>query len=370
MNIAFFKPSIWEEEIKAVNQVLSSGMIVEWEEVKKLENNFNNYITNWSYHPIAVNSWTAALDVALKALDIWPADEVIVPDFTFIATANAVRFQWAKVIFADVSKSDYNISLEEIKKVITPNTKAIVVVHLFGNPVRNIAQIADFAQKNNLYLIEDVAQAHGAQINWKKVGSFWDASAFSFYATKNMATGEWGMVLFKAKKHYERWKLIYNHGQSQKYLHTTLGHNFRMTNIQAAIWNIQFSKLDKLNNQRIQNAKLYNQILSHQDILQLPTINEDVVHVFHQYALLVKPGSHISRDEIREQLQQKGIPTAIHYPLPIHKQPYYQSLWYEEDICPNSSYLAQNIFSLPIYPGLKKEEVEYIAHNLIDIINS
>jgi len=368
MKINFFKPSINEEEIQAVVKVMQTWMIVEWEEVRKLEKWFNNYITNWKYFPIAVTSGTTALDLALKALWITDNDDVVVPDFTFIATANAVKFQNANVVFADVSKSNYNLNLEEIKKVITLKTKAVIVVHLFGNPITDIQEIADFCKQNNIYLVEDCAQAHWAEINWKKVWSFGDVSCFSFYATKNMATSEWWMCLFKDEDVYKQAKLIYNHGQSEKYLHTTLGYNFRMTNIQGAIWNVQLSKLDNLNKQRIENAKIYNKILKDQDVLQLPEIQENKVNVFHQYTVLVKDNSKITRNEIQEKLKEKWIPTAIHYPIPVHKQPYYQNLWYNENICSNASYLAENIFSLPIYPGLKKEEIEYIANNLLEII--
>lgn len=370
MKINFFKPSINEEEIQAVVTVMKSWMIVEWEQVRKLEKDFNDYITEWKYFPIAVTSGTTALDLALKTLWIKENDNVIVPDFTFIATANSVKFQNANVVFADVSKKNYNTNLEEIKKVVTPNTKAIIVVHLFWNPIDDIQEIVNFCKQNNIYLIEDCAQAHGAEINWKKVWSFWDASCFSFYATKNMATSEWGMTLFKDENNYKKAKLIYNHGQSEKYLHTILWYNFRMTNIQWAIWNVQLSKLDKLNNQRIENAKLYNQILSNQDILQLPEIQDSKINVFHQYTLLVKDNSKIARNKIQERLKERWIPTAIHYPIPVHKQLYYQELGYKEDICPNSSYLAENIFSLPIYPWLKKEEIEYIANNLLEIIKN
>jgi len=368
MKINFFKLSIDKQEIQAVVNVMKTWMVVEWEEVRKLEQRFNDYITNWKYYPIAVTSWTTALDLALKSLWIKEGDEVIVPDFTFIATANSVRFQKAKVVFADVDKQSYNITLAEIKKVITPKTKAIIIVHLFWNPVKDIEQIAEFCKQNNIYLIEDCAQAHWAEINWKKVGSFGSISCFSFYATKNMVTSEWWMTLFKNEEHYKKWKLIYNHGQSEKYLHTVLGYNFRMTNIQWAIWNVQLSKLDKLNNQRIENARFYNEILKNQNILQLPKVEENTKHVFHQYTLLVKENSRISRNEIQEKLKEKWIPTAIHYPIPVHKQPYYQDLWYKENICPNASYLAENIFSLPIYPWLKKEEIEYIAKTLLDIV--
>lgn len=368
MKINFFKPSVWKEEIDAVVEVMEGWMIAEWQDVRKLENDFNQYITDWDYFPICVTNWTVALDLALKAIWIQEWDDVIVPDFTFIATANCVKFQNANVIFADVSKNNYNITLENIKKVITDNTKAIIVVHLFWNPIAEIKEIAEYCKENNIKLIEDCAQAHWATIHNKKVWSFWDMSCFSFYATKNMWTAEWGITLFKNEENYKKAKLIYNHGQSEKYFHTTLGYNFRMTNIHAAIWNVQLSKLPDLNNSRIENAKIYNSILENQNKIQLPEISENKINVFHQYTLLVKENSDISRKEIQEKLSEKWIPTAIHYPIPIHKQPYYKELWYNEEICENTNYLCENIFSLPIYPGLSKEEVEYIGSSLVEVL--
>lgn len=368
MKINFFKPSVWQEEIDAVVKVMESGMIVEWQEVRKLENDFNTFITNWTFFPICVTSWTTALDLALKAIWIQAWDDIIVPDFTFIATANAVKFQNANVIFADVSKENYNISLENIKKVITKNTKAIIVVHLFWNPIIEIKEIYEYCKENNIKLIEDCAQCHWAEIHNQTTWSFWDISCFSFYATKNMWTAEWWITLFKNEWDYKKAKLIYNHGQSEKYYHTALWYNFRMTNIQAAIWNVQLSKLENFNNSRIENAKIYNWILKNQDKIQLPEISDNKVNVFHQYTLLVKQNSNISRTEIQEKLSEKWIPTAIHYPIPVHKQPYYKSLWYEGNICENTNYLCKNIFSLPIYPWLTEEEVKYVAQSLLEII--
>lgn len=368
MNINFFKPSLWQEEIDAVVNIMKTWMIVEWEEVRKLEDNFNDYITNWEYYPICVTNWTIALDLALKAINIWENDDVIVPDFTFIATANSVKFQNANVVFADVDKTSYNITLENIKKVLTPKTKAIIAVHLFWNPIEDIEKISNFCKENNIKLIEDCAQSHGAMINWKKAWSFWDISCFSFYATKNMSTSEWWITLFKNQEEYQKAKLYYNHGQSEKYYHTTLWHNFRMTNIVAAIWNVQLWKLDNLNNSRIENAKIYNSILKNQNKLQIPEISSENVSVFHQYTILVKENSNITRKEIQEKLKNAWIPTAIHYPIPLHKQPYYATLWYNVEICPNTNYLTENIFSLPIYPWLTKEELEYIWNILLEII--
>lgn len=368
MKINFFKPSVWQQEIDAVVKVMESWMIVEWQEVRKLESDFNEYITKWEYFPICVTNWTVALDLALKTIGIKDTDEIIVPDFTFIATANCVRFQNAKVVFADVSMKNYNITLEDIKKVKTTKTKAIIVVHLFWNPIAEIQEIADFAKENNIKLIEDCAQAHWATINNKKVWSFSDISCFSFYATKNMWTAEWWITLFNNGDDYKKAKLIYNHWQSEKYYHTALWYNFRMTNIHAAIWNVQLTKLPGFNKSRIENAILYNSILENQNKIQLPEISNEKINVFHQYTLLIKENSDISRKVIQEKLLEKWIPTAIHYPIPINKQPYYKDLWYNQEMCKNTNYLCENIFSLPIYPWLTEEEIKYIGNTLFEII--
>lgn len=368
MNISFFKTNIGQDEIDAVTKVMKSWMIVEWNEVRKLEIDFNNFITEWIFSPVCVSNGTVALDLALKALEITEEDEVIVPNFTYIATANSVRFQNAKVIFADVDKKEYNISLEEIQKVITPKTRAVIIVHLYGNPVKDTQEIYEFCKSKNIWLIEDCAQAHWAMIDNKKVGSFWDISCFSFYATKNMSTSEGGITLFRHKEHYDKAKLYYNHWQKEKYYHTALWHNFRMTNVAAAIGNVQLSRLQKFNEQRRENAFLYNTLLQNQKILQLPEENPWMFHVYHQYTVLVKKDSPISREKIQKKLQERWIPTAIHYPITIKNQPYYQDLWYRENQKSTSYYLSQNIFSLPIYPWLTKEEVKYIAESLLEII--
>lgn len=368
MQISFFKPSVGAEEISAVTKIMESWMIVEGQEVRKLEEDFSQFITNGRYHPICVTNGTVALDLALRSLDVTEDDEIIVPDFTFIATANVVRFQNATVKFADVDIQTYNVTLEEIKKQFTPKTKAIIVVHLFWNPVSDIQEISDFCKEHDIYLIEDCAQAHWAKIHWKHVWSFGDISCFSFYATKNMWTAEGWITLFRNETSYKKWKLYYNHWQSEKYLHDALGHNFRMTNIHAAIWNVQLKRLPSFNTQRNENAVLYKSILSEQNVLQLPTIVPESYHVFHQYTVLVKKDSGITRKEIQSKLMEKWIPTTIHYPIPIHKQPYYKNLWYGDQVLSKTEYLCENIFSLPIYPGLKKEEIEYIGNSLLEII--
>ena len=368
MQIIFFKTSIWQAEIDAVVGVMKTWMVVEWQEVRKLENDFNNYSCNWRYFPIAVSNWTVALDLALKVLNIQEGDEVIVPDFTFIATANSVRFQKAKVVFADVDLRNYNINLNDIKEKVTEKTKAIIVVHLFWNPIKNIKEIVNFADEKWIKVIEDCAQAHWAEIDGKRIWSFWWASCFSFYATKNMWCWEWWMTLFKDEIDYKKWKLIYNHWQSEKYLHTELWYNFRLTNIAAAIWNTQLAKLDELNSKRIYAANIYNEILSSQNILQLPIVNGWIKHVYHQYTVLLKKDSGINREELIGKLKDKWVPTAIHYPFPVHMQPYYQNLWYSEDVYPNSMYLSKNIFSLPVYPWLRKEEIEYVANTILSLI--
>lgn len=350
--IPISKPLIEDSEIRNVIEVLKSGMLASGEWVKKFEEEFAKYIG--TKYAVATANGTAALDAALKALGIKSGDEVIVPDFTFIATANAVLFQNAKPVFADVDERTFNIDPEDVLEKINQKTKAIIGVHLFGQPF-DLKAIKEICEDHKLFLIEDCAQAHGAEYKGMKVGSFGDVSCFSFYATKNMTTGEGGMVLTNEKEIERKLRLIINHGQEEKYLHTVLGYNLRMTNIQAAIGVAQLKKLDIFNEKRIRNAEYFNKRL--EAYLEIPYVEKDVKHVYHQYVVKVKDG----RDELLKFLHEKGVGAAVHYPLPIHRQPLYQRLGYPEDMCPNSVELSKVVLSLPVHPALKEDELRYIC---------
>ena len=363
--ISLCKPIIGDQEANNVLEVLKSGILASGEWVKRFEEEFSRYIgTNYA---VANSNGTVALDIALKALDLKEGDEVIVPDFTFIATANAVLFQGGKPVFADIDKETFNFDPEDVTRKITSKTKAIIGVHLFGHPFDGKA-IKEICEDHNLFLIEDCAQAHGAEYKGQRVGSLGDLGCFSFYATKNMTTGEGGMVTTSDENIKRRLDLIINHGQSQKYLHTSLGYNYRMTNIQAAIGIAQLEKLDSFNEQRIKNAERLSRNLNVPG-LKTPYRDAAVKHVYHQYAILVDDGFPISRDKFLDYLSSNGIGSAVHYPYPIHIQPLYKSLGYADDQCPIARECSKKILSLPVYPGLGDDDIDYII-NTINMIGA
>lgn len=358
--IPLIKPITDDLEAKNVIEVLSSGMLASGEWVKRFENEFAGFIG--AKYAVATSNGTVALDIALKALNIEAGSEVIVPDFTFIATANAVLFQNARPVFADINERTFNIDPEDVLSKINAKTKAIIGVHLFGHPF-DIKAIKDICEDHHLFMIEDCAQAHGAEYNSQRAGSLGDLGCFSFYATKNMTTGEGGMVTTDNEELERRLRLIINHGQSQKYLHTLLGYNYRMTNLQAAIGVAQLQKLDNFNASRIDNADYLNAHLSVPGLIT-PFKANNVKHVYHQYVIKIKDGFPNKRDNLIDYLAQKGIGSAIHYPYPIHKQPFYKSLGYQDDQCKNADEASRIVLSLPVFPGLTDQDREYICDEI------
>lgn len=358
--IALCKPVIDSLEADYVLQVLNSGMLASGEWVRRFEDNFSRYIG--TRYAIANSNGTVALDIALKALNLKDGDEVIVPDFTFIATANSVLFQGSKPVFADIDRKTFNLDPEDVAERITSKTRAIIGVHLFGHPF-DVKAIGEICEDHHLSLVEDCAQAHGAELKGQKAGSLGDVGCFSFYATKNMTTGEGGMVTTSDEELKRRLDLIINHGQSQKYLHTTLGYNYRLTNLQAAIGLAQLEKLDGFNEQRIRNADRLTKGLNLPG-LRTPFKEADAKHVYHQYAVLIEDEFPMSRDKFMEYLSGKGIGCAIHYPYAIHMQPFYKSLGYRSEQCPVAVEASARVLSLPVYPGLNDEDMDYIISTI------
>lgn len=357
--IPISKPIIGEEEVEAVKNVLLSGMLAHGHEVELFEKEFAEYIG--VKHAIAVVNGTAALDLILKAFEIGPGDEVITTPFTFIATANSILFQGAKPVFADIDPKTYNLDPNDVVEKITDKTKAIIVVHLYGQPA-DMKAFREIADDHKLILIEDAAQAHGAEFMSRRVGGFGDAAAWSFYATKNLTTGEGGMVTTDNDRVAEKIMLLRNHGQSSKYVHEILGWNLRMTNIAAAIGRVQLRKLDSLNNVRSFNAEYLTRGLSGLKGLITPYVDTRVKHVWHQYVIRVAGDSPISRDDLKKILEERGIGTAIHYPIPVHQQPLYRRLGYPQDICPNSIKASREVLSLPVHPALNRDDLDYIVN--------
>ncbi len=361
-HIPIAKPIVTDEELKAVDAVLTSGMLAQGERVNEFESLFSNYIG--VQNAIAVSNGTVALDLALKAIGIKQGDEVITTPFTFIATANSILYQKAKPVFADVDYKTFNINPKDVLEKITDKTRAIIGVHLFGHPC-NVKAIQDICEERDLFLVEDCAQAHGAEYQGKKVGSF-GTGCFSFYPTKNMTTGEGGIITTDDTKITELCRLLRNHGQSSKYFHTILGYNYRMTDIQAAIGIVQLKKLDGFNRKRILNAEYLNKYIRAKGITT-PHKENNVKHVYHQYVVKID-GDLIDRDKYMKYLTNNGIGCAVHYPMPIYKQPLYQELGYtDENVrCPVAEELVNDVLSLPVHPSLSGEDLKYI----VDTINN
>ena len=352
--IPIAKPILGEEEIDAVASVLKSGTIAQGTEVNEFERAFTDYIG--TKYAIAVSSGTAALYIALLSHAIGRGDEVIVPSFSFISTANSVILTGAKPLFADIQE-DFNINHDSILEKITKKTKAIIPVHLYGYPA-DMDAIQEIASDNNLIVIEDACQAHGAEFNGKKVGSF-GTGAFSFYPTKNMTTGEGGMITTSDSMIKEKASMIRNHGSEQRYYHEMFGFNLRMTDIQAAIGLIQLKKLNGFNEKRQKNAAYLSKKLKPLSGLITPTIKNNRTHVFHQYTIRVTQEFGRTRDEVLQLLNKKGIGAEIYYPIPIHKQPYYQKLGYNDHL-PITEKMANEVISLPVHPSVSLKDLNFI----------
>lgn len=348
INIA--NPMLGEEEKKAVMEVLESGMLVQGAKVEEFEKKFAGYIG--TKYAVATSSGTTALHLALLAMGIGPGDEVVTTPFSFIATANSVLFCGARPVFADIDAKTYNIDPGKIREKITPRTRAIIPVHIYGHPA-DMEPIMELARDHNLKVLEDAAQAHGSEYKTVKVGSFGDCAAFSFYATKNMVTGEGGMVTTNNEELAKKLRELRNHGQTKTYEHESLGFNLRMTDIQAAIGLEQLKKLDSFNQKRMENAEFLTESLK--SIIQTPYTSSHAKHVFHQYTIKTE-----NRDAILKKLNQEGIGARVYYPIPIHRQPFYQKLGYK-DTLPVSEDLSTKVLSLPVHPGLKKEDLEKIV---------
>lgn len=348
--IPIAKPLLGKEEIDAVTEVLSSGMIAQGPKVDEFELAFSEY-TGCEY-AAAVNSGTAALHIALLAYGIGKGDEVITTPFSFIATANSILYTGAKPIFADIEPDTFNIDPEKIQEKITPNTRAILPVHLYGHPA-DMKAIMEIAEDKKLIVVEDACQSHGAAFHGKKVGSF-GTGAFSFYPTKNMTTSEGGMLTTNDKEIAEKAKMIRAHGSKVRYLHEMLGFNLRMTDIAAAIGLEQLKKLDKFTEARQRNAEMLSSELKGLPGL-VPSITKiGCTHVFHQYTVRAK-----KRDQLAAFLKEKEIGTGVHYPIPIHKQPVYKELGYKDSL-PVSERAVEEVLSIPVHPALSRADVQTV----------
>lgn len=350
------KPSLGEEEIAAVSNVIRSGMLAQGSKVEEFEHAFSQYCD--STYGVAVSNGTSALHAALLALGITTGDEVIVPAFTFFATASSVCMCGARPVFADVDEDTFNISIDSLEQNLSQKTRAVIGVHLFGQPFA-IRPVAEICGERGIHFIEDAAQAHGAIYRGKKVGSFGVAGCFSFYPTKNMTTGEGGMVTTHDANLATMIRRYINHGQTEKYLHTCIGYNFRLTDIGAAIGLAQLKKLDAFNKRRQETAAYYDKHIRCPGLV-LPEVIEGVEPVYHQYVIRITDECRLTRDQLAIALREKGIGTAVHYPIPLHRQPVFEECA-KKCNCPISDRLAAEVLSLPIHPLVTDKERNYIA---------
>jgi perosamine synthetase len=365
--IAIAAPLLNGNEIAYVTECIKTNWISsQGKYVRLFEDLFSNY--HLSYNALAVSNGTVALHLALVALGIGELDEVIVPDFTFAASVNAVIYSGATPILAEIDPITWNLDIKKLDKLITPKTKAIMPVHLYGNPC-DMKSIIEFAERYNLFIIEDCAEALGSFYNGKPVGTFGDAATFSFYGNKTITTGEGGMVLFRDSLVSERAAMLRDHGmnKSKRYWHDEVGFNYRLTNIQAAIGVAQFERLEDFVTAKRRIAKSYNQALCNYNYFQLPFENTNCINSYWLYTFLIKKESPFNRTELMSFLNGLGIETRpVFYPL--HIMPPYTKFGNSQDLlC--SSEISENGISLPSSVNLTEVEVAYVCNSIIKFIN-
>ena len=345
--------SIRPEVDAAMARVVENTAFIMGPQVAAFEKAFAEYLD--ARFCIGVNSGTAALQLALMACGIGLGDEVIAPSFTFFATAEAVSVLGAKPVFIDIDPVSYTIDPAQLEAAITPRTRAIIPVHLYGQAA-DLDPILEVAQRHNLRVIEDAAQAHGAEYKGKRVGALGDAGCFSFYPSKNLgAYGEAGAIVTNDEALAQKLRLLRDHGSTSKYAHAIVGYNFRMEEIQAAVLGVKLPHLDDWNNRRRERAGVYNDLLKDCG-LTLPREVEDARHVYHVYAIQSE-----NRDKLQNHLTAAGIQTGVHYPIPIHLQPAYASLGYGGGDLPVTEQLSERVLSLPMFPELRADQQSHIA---------
>lgn len=357
LKINLFKINWDNSDIKAVNDVIKRGK--DWamgKEIGELENAVSKYVG--VKYGVAFNSGTSALHALMLAYGIGPYDEVIVPSFTFIATANCVLFVGTKPVFADIEGEYYGLDPLDVLNKITPKTKAIIAVHYGGCPCR-IKELKAIAKKAKILLIEDACESLGAKLNGKMIGSFGDSSVFSFCQNKIITGGEGGMVVTNNKKLAEKLRQIRNHGKIKEQ-YVSLGYNFRMPTILAALILSQFKRIEKIIQKRIANAEYLNKKITHIEI----KASEDLRDVFQLYTIRFCK----NRDKRKKELEKAGIQTKIYFE-PIHLTPFYKSFGYREGSLPVTEQISKEVLTLPMYPDLNRKEMDFIATKIWKMIS-
>jgi perosamine synthetase len=343
--IPIARPQMGEDEKSRVWEAMASGSLAQGPRVREFEERFAAFIG--AEHAVATSSGTTALHLALLGYDIGPGDEVITVPFTFIASANSILYTGARPVFVDIDESTFTIDADRIEGAITPRTKAIMPVSLYGLPAPMTA-ISEIAERHGLAVVEDACQAHGAAIGDRRSGT-WGAGTFSFYPTKNMTTGEGGMLTTNDGELADRVRLLREHGMKVRYHHDVVGYNFRMTDIAAAIGLAQLPKLPGYNERRREIAARYDRELRG---VITPSAPPGVTHVYHQYTIRVN-----RRDDFAERLKERGVGSAIYYPIPVHRQKPFVALGYGDEAYPVTDRLTEEVLSIPVHPSLSDDEV-------------
>ncbi len=353
------KPIIGDEERAAVDRVLLSGALAQGPEVAAFESEFSKFVGG--RHCVAMNSGTSGLHLAFLAGGIERGDEVIVPSFSFAATANSVALAGGVPVFADIDPKTFNIDPKHVESLITSRTKGIMPVHLYGQTA-DMDAIEKVANKHGLLIFEDSAQSHCAKLNGKSAGEFGITATFSFYPTKNMTSGEGGMVVTPDEKIARTLRLLRNQGQEIRYRNEIVGFNTRMTEIHAAIGRVQLQKLPSWTRTRQENAKYLDQNLKG---VETPFLIPGAEHVYHQYTIKVPGNDAKRRDEFMKLLGDRGVGSGVYYPTPIHRLP---SFNLNLDL-PNTERIINEVVSLPVHPALSKSELEKIVQVVNEVIN-
>ena len=376
ITVPFFVPWITREDKKAVIDALNSSLLTDGPKLRQFESAFAKF--TGARYAIGVSNATSALHLSIKSLGIGKGDEVIVPDMTFVATANAVVLSGAVPVFADVEKETMNISIDSIKKKINSKTKAIIPVHFAGN-VCDIITISKIARKNNLVVIEDCAHAIGARYDKKHVGNFGSTGCFSFYPTKNITTIEGGMVITNSKKTAEYVMSARNHGLTktlvQRYASgkpwdydvIESGYNYRLDEIRSALGLSQLKRIKKLNTLRKKTFEYYNNRLKYVKGLVTPHSSANNDHAYHLYIMRVKKNNNVSRDELFTKLLKYGIKTTVHY-KPLHEFTAFNKFKNNNEDIKNSKQLYEEIISLPFYPNMPKKQQDFVIDCIIKIM--
>ncbi len=358
--IPIAKPIFPEETIHDISEVLKSGRIIQGPKTAQFEEEFRKRVgAKYAY---AVNSGTAALHAAYASV-LKPGDEVIVPDFTFIATASTVIFARGKPVFADIDGETLTIDAEDVEAKISPKTKAVAPVHLFGNGA-DMKALGEIAEEHGLFLVNDAAQAHGTRVNGKDVGAYDDLNCYSFYPSKTLTTSEGGLVTTNSKELHEKGLLFRNHGQQTRYLSTTLGLNYRMTDIAAAIGLNQLKMYDEFLAKRKRNAKALSEGLSRIRGLKPQKPGKGVDHSYSYFTVIMDLDQYTcTRDEYVDALKAENVGCMIYYPIPLSKQPALKR-YGSKARCPVAEDLSKRVFSVPVHPALSDEDVEKVVEAL------